>query len=164
MSSTGKVKRRVSTSLQIRKALVTDTKTIHTLVNQFANKDEMLPRSLNEIYENIRDFYVCLENDKIIGVAALHILWEDLAEIRSVAISQNYQGKGIGKKLVNKCLNEAKTLGVKKVFALTYHPGFFNKLGFNDIDKNALPQKIWGECLKCHKFPECNELAVIKEL
>jgi amino-acid N-acetyltransferase len=158
------VKRRVSTSLQIRKALVTDTKTIHTLVNQFANKDEMLPRSLNEIYENIRDFYVCLENDKIIGVAALHILWEDLAEIRSVAISQNYQGKGIGKKLVNKCLNEAKTLGVKKVFALTYHPGFFNKLGFNDIDKNALPQKIWGECLKCHKFPECNELAVIKEL
>jgi amino-acid N-acetyltransferase len=158
------VKKKVSTKLQIKKAVITDTKAIHTLVNQFANKDEMLPRSLNEIYENIRDFYVCLENDKIIGVAALHILWEDLAEIRSVAVSQNYQGKGIGKKLVNKCLTEAKTLGIKKVFALTYHPGFFKGLGFNDIDKNDLPQKIWGECLKCHKFPECNELAVIMEL
>ncbi|MBI5099259.1 MAG: N-acetyltransferase [Nitrospirae bacterium] len=158
------MKKKVSTKLQIKKAVITDTKLIHTLVNQFANKDEMLPRSLNEIYENIRDFYVCLENDKIIGVAALHILWEDLAEIRSVAVSQNYQGKGIGKKLVKKCLIEAETLGIKKVFALTYHPGFFKELGFNDIDKNALPQKIWGECLKCHKFPECNELAVIMEL
>ncbi len=164
MSSTRKVKRKVSTNLQIKKALVTDTKAIHTLVNQFANKDEMLPRSLNEIYENIRDFYVCLENDMIIGVAALHILWEDLAEIRSVAVSNNYQGQGIGKKLVKKCLDEAEKLGVKKVFALTYHPGFFKELGFADIDKNSLPQKIWGECLKCHKFPECNELAVIKEL
>ena len=164
MSFIKKVKKKVLTKLQIKKAVITDTKAIHTLVNQFANKDEMLPRSLNEIYENIRDFYVCLENDKIIGVAALHILWEDLAEIRSVAVSQNYQGKGIGKKLVNKCLIEAKTLGIKKVFALTYHPGFFKELGFNDIDKNDLPQKIWGECLKCHKFPECNELAVIMEL
>jgi len=151
-------------NLKIRKAVITDTKAIHTLVNQFANKNEMLPRSLNEIYENIRDFYVGLDSDKIIGAAALHILWEDLAEIRSVAVSNNYQGKGIGKKLVIKCLKEAEALGVKKIFALTYHPGFFKELGFNDIDKNALPQKIWGECLKCHKFPECNELAVIKEL
>lgn len=151
-------------NLKIRKAVITDTKAIHTLVNQFANKNEMLPRSLNEIYENIRDFYVGLDSDKIIGAAALHILWEDLAEIRSVAVSNNYQGRGIGKKLVTKCLKEAEALGVKKIFALTYHPGFFKELGFYDIDKNALPQKIWGECLKCHKFPECNELAVIKEL
>lgn len=158
------MKKKIASKYKIRKAVITDTKAIHALVNQFANKDEMLPRSLNEIYENIRDFYVCLDNEKIIGVAALHILWEDLAEIRSVAVSQNHQRKGLGKKLVIKCLKEAESLGVKKVFALTYHPGFFKELEFEEVDKNALPQKIWGECLKCHKFPECNELAVIKKL
>ncbi|RJQ22843.1 MAG: N-acetyltransferase [Nitrospiraceae bacterium] len=150
--------------LRIEKAVIKDAKTIHAFVNQFARKDEMLPRSLNEIYENIRDFFKCLDDGKIVGVAALHILWEDLAEIRSVAVSTAYQGKGIGKKLVKKCIVEAQALGLEKVFALTYQPGFFRELGFHDVDKNALPQKIWGECLKCHKFPECNELAVIKEL
>ncbi|MBI5408974.1 MAG: N-acetyltransferase [Nitrospirae bacterium] len=158
------MKTKISTKFQIKKATIKDVKTIHSLVNQFAVKNEMLPRSLNEIYENIRDFYVCRDDGKIVGVAALHILWEDLAEIRSVAVSSNYQRKGIGAKLIKKCLKEAETLEVEKVFALTYHPGFFRELGFHDIDKNALPQKIWGECLKCHKFPECNELAVIKEL
>ncbi len=122
----------------------------------------MLPRSLNEVYENIRDFFICVNNGSI--VAALHILWEDLAEIRSVAVLRKYQGKGIGKKLLRQCLKDAKALGVKKVFALTYNPVFFKDLGFKDIDKNTLPQKIWKECLKCHKFPECNETAVIKEL
>ena len=141
-----------------------DAKTIHTLVNQFAKKDEMLPRSLNEIYENIRDFFVCLEGNTMVGVGALHTLWEDLAEVRSVAVAPDHQGKGIGKKLVSRCLKEAAALGIEKVFALTYHPGFFMELGFQETDKNSLPQKIWGECLKCHKFPECNEIAVIKVL
>ncbi|MBI5741772.1 MAG: N-acetyltransferase [Nitrospirae bacterium] len=149
---------------QFKKATIKDAKTIHTLVNQFARKEEMLPRSLNEIYENIRDFFICTEDEKIIGVAALHVLWEDLAEIRSVAVSSNHQRKGIGKKLIKRCLSEAQVLGVEKVFALTYHPGFFRDIGFEDADKNSLPQKIWGECLKCHKFPECNEIAVIKAL
>lgn len=156
--------KKTSNNYQLKKATIGDAKLIHAFVNQFANRDEMLPRSLNEIYENIRDFYLCFDKKEIIGVAALHILWEDLAEIRSVAVSHKYQRRGLGKKLVKKCLKEAELLGVKKVFALTYHPGFFKELGFHDIDKNALPQKIWGECLKCHKFPECNELAVIKEL
>lgn len=141
-----------------------DAKEIHVLVNQFAKRDEMLPRSLNEIFENIRDFFVCSEDGQTVGTAALHVLWEDLAEIRSVAVTNSHQGKGIGKKLVKRCLREARALGVKKVFALTYHPGFFKELGFSDVDKNSLPQKIWGECLKCHKFPECNEIAVIKTL
>ncbi len=158
------MKKKILTNHQFRKATIGDAKLIHAFVNQFANRDEMLPRSLNEIYENIRDFYLCFDKKEIIGVAALHILWEDLAEIRSVAVSHKYQRMGLGKKLVKKCLREAELLGVKKVFALTYHPGFFKELGFHDIDKNSLPQKIWGECLKCHKFPECNELAVIKEL
>lgn len=141
-----------------------DAKEIHVLVNQFAKRDEMLPRSLNEIFENIRDFFICAEDGQTVGTAALHVLWEDLAEIRSVAVTNSHQGKGIGRKLVKRCLREARALGVKKVFALTYHPGFFKELGFSDVDKNSLPQKIWGECLKCHKFPECNEIAVIKTL
>ncbi|MBI5049342.1 MAG: N-acetyltransferase [Nitrospirae bacterium] len=150
--------------MNIRKGKVKDVKTIHSFINKFAKKDEMLPRSLNEIYENIRDFFVCAEKGKIKGTAALHILWEDLAERRSVAVVEEYQGKGIGKKLIEQCLKEARLLGVKRVFALTYNPEFFRKLGFEYIDKNVLPQKIWGDCLKCPMFPECEEIAVIKEL
>jgi len=150
--------------LQIRRATIKDATSIYSLVNKFAKKDEMLPRSLNEIYENIRDFFVCDTNWEIIGTSALHILWEDLAEIRSVAVSKEYQDKGIGKKLLKQCLKEAKVLGVKRVFALTYNPAFFRRFGFKEIDKNTLPQKIWGDCIKCPKFPKCEEVAVIKEL
>jgi amino-acid N-acetyltransferase len=124
----------------------------------------MLPRSLNEIYENIRDFFVCDNKGEIIGTSALHILWENLAEIRSLAVSKECQDKGIGKRLLERCLKEAKALGVKRVFALTYNPVFFRKFGFKEIDKNTLPQKIWGDCLKCPKFPKCEEVAVIKVL
>lgn len=150
--------------LKIKKATIKDVKTIHSLINKFAKRDEMLPRSLNEIYENIRDFFVCADNEKVIAVSALHVLWEDIAEIKSIAVSTKYRGKGIGKKLVSQCLKEACSLGVKKVFALTYNSKFFKELGFREIDKNTLPQKIWGDCLKCPKFPDCNESAVIKEL
>lgn len=150
--------------MRIKKAKVEDAKAIHLLVNKFAKKDEMLPRSLNEIYENIRDFFICTEKEKIMGAAALHILWEDLAEIRSVAVLEEYQGRGIGKKLIEQCLKEARIIGVKKVFALTYNPEFFKRLGFEDIDKNSLPQKIWGDCIKCPLFPECDEVAVVFEL
>ena len=151
-------------SFQFKKAILKDAKSIHTLVNKFARKEDMLPRSLNEIYENIRDFYVCLNNDSIVGTAALHILWDDLAEIRSVSVSTKYQRQGIGSKLIKNCLKEANKLGVNKVFALTYRPGYFKEFGFKEIDKNSLPHKIWGECLKCHKFPDCDESAVIKKL
>ncbi len=149
---------------KVRKALISDAKAIHSLVNAFADEKAMLPRSLNEIYENIRDFIVCTNNGSVVGVAALHILWEDLAEIRSVAVAGKYQHRGIGKRLVRQSLREARALGIKRVFALTYNPGFFTGLGFRDIDKNTLPHKIWGECLKCHKFPECDESAVIIDL
>lgn len=150
--------------MRIRKATIKDVKIIHSLVNKFAKENEMLPRSLNEICENIRDFFVCHEKNKVLGTAALHILWEDIAEIRSLAVVDEYQGKGIGRKLVEQCLKEAKTLGIKRVFALTYNPAFFKKFGFEDIDKNSLPQKIWGDCIKCPLFPECEEVAVIKML
>ncbi len=150
--------------MRIRKATIADVKDIHRIVNKLAKREKMLPRSLNEIYENIRDFFICTNKGKVIGLSALHILWEDLAEIRSMAVLNEYQGKGIGKRLINQCIKEARMLGVKKVFALTYTPEFFIELGFKKIDKNSLPQKIWGDCLKCPKFPECNEVAVIKEV
>lgn len=145
----------------IRKAKITDIKQIHKFVNEFAKKEEMLPRALNELYEGIRDFFVYEEDGIIKGVCALRILWEDLAEIRSLAVREEYQRLGIGKSLVKRCLKDAKDLGIKKVFALTYQPEFFKKIGFTEIDKAKLPHKIWGDCLKCPKFPECDEHAVI---
>ncbi len=149
--------------MKIRKASVKDVKIIHKLINEFAKKGDMLPRSLNELYENLRDFYVIEENSEVKGTCALHILWEDLAEIRSLAVKREYQNKGIGSLLVKKCLKEAKKLGIKNVFVLTYVPEFFKKLGFKEIDKSRLPQKIWGDCIKCPKFPECDESALIYE-
>ncbi len=150
--------------MKIRKAVVSDVKSIQRLINEFAKREEMLPRSLNELYENVRDFYVCEERGNIIGTCALHILWEDLAEIRSLAVLKNYQRMGIGKNLVKKSLQEARKFGIKKVFALTYNPQFFISLGFRMIDKSQLPQKIWGDCLRCPRFPECGEDAVIIDL
>lgn len=150
--------------MKIRKAETTEIKQVQKLINEFAKREEMLPRSLNDLYESIRDLYVYEDKGKIKGVCALHIMWDDLAEIRSLAVSKDLQGKGIGKRLLATCLKEAKQLGIKRVFALTYQPEFFGKMGFKDIDKSKLPQKIWGDCLRCPKFPECDEDAVIIEL
>ena len=150
--------------MKIRKARVQDARDIHTLINQYARKDDMLPRSLNEIYDNLRDYLLSEEDGSIIAVCAMHIVWDDLAEIRSLAVSKKYRGKDAGRKLIRKLLREAKTLGIKNVFALTYQPGYFKKLGFESIDKNDLPHKVWGDCLKCPKFPDCDEVAVIKRL
>jgi len=150
--------------LKIRKAKISDIKQIHKFVNEFAKKEEMLPRSLNDLYESMRDIYIYEDRGEMQGVCALHILWEDLAEIRSLAVSKESQGKGAGRSLLNACLKEAKGLGIKRVFALTYQPEFFLKNGFKGIDKSKLPQKIWGDCLRCPKFPECDEDAVIIEL
>lgn len=148
--------------MRIRKARIPDLKQVHKLINDFARKEEMIPRSFNEIYENIRDFLICEDNSEIFGVCALHILWEDLAEIRSLAVTPEYQSKGIGRKLIRRCISEAKALGVRRVFVLTYHPDIFRKMDFKDIDKAELPQKIWGDCIRCPKFPECDELALIR--
>ena len=150
--------------LQIRKAVVNDIKNVHRFINTHAKKGQMLPRTLNELYEHIRDLYLALENGNLLGVCALHCLWEDLAEIRSLVVTEEKRTRGIGKKLVTACIAEARKLGIKRVFALTYVPQFFHKVGFKDIDKSILPQKIWGDCLKCHKFPDCDEFAVIREL
>ena len=150
--------------MKIRKAKISDLKQAQKLVNDYAKREQMIPRSLNELYETVRDFIVCEFNGNVCGVCALHIMWEDLAEIRSLAVDNKYQKKGIGRNLVKQCLKEAKALGIKKVFALTYQPEFFKKLGFADTDKASLPQKIWGDCVRCPRFPECDENAVIIHL
>jgi len=148
----------------LRKAKIQDIKEIYNLVNHFAQKGEMLPRSQSELYENMRDFFVAEEDGRVIGCCALHILWDDLAEVKSLAVEESNQGKGIGRILVKACLDEARELGIKRVFALTFKPGFFEKLGFKRIDKEDLPRKVWGECIKCPFFPDCKEEAVIFEL
>ncbi len=147
----------------IRKAKIGDAKSIQSLINHYAEANLMLPRSLNEIYDNMRDFFVVEEDSKIVGCAALHIAWEDLAEIKSLAVNEGHKNKGWGKRLVLECLAEAKQLGTKKVFALTLIPDFFKKIGFERVSKKRLPQKIWGECINCIKFTECDEVAVMYE-
>ncbi len=150
--------------MKIRKARITDVKHIHKLINESAKKEDLLPRSLNDLYEKIRDFSVYEEKGRIKGACALHILWDNLAEIRSLVVAKESQKKGIGKKLLSSCLKETKSLGIKQVFALTYQTKFFKKNGFKPIDKAELPQKIWGDCLRCPKFPECDEEAFIIKL
>lgn len=137
-----------------------DVPELHKLINSFADRSEMLPRALNAIYENIRDFVVVEDGGKIVGCCALHITWGDLAEIRSLAVDESAHGRGYGKKLVEACLSDAREMGVPKVFALTYIPAFFEKLGFERVDKGTLPHKIWSECINCPKFPDCGEEAV----
>jgi len=148
----------------IRKACIADVKTIHKLLNTYAKDGMMLSRSLSDIYEALRDFYVFDEGGVVLGTVCLHICWEDLAEVRSLAVAEEAGLRGIGRQLVQSCLDEARELGLKRVFALTYKPGFFEKLGFHLIEKSELPHKIWGDCLKCAKFPECDEIAMSVEL
>jgi amino-acid N-acetyltransferase len=149
----------------IRSARITDAKEIHRLIEHYANKREMLHRSLNAIFESIQEFIVIKtsnKNNNIIGCGALHISWEDLAEIRSLAIVEKYQKIGFGRKLVAKLQNKAKKLDIKRIFTLTFKPQFFIKLGYNIIVKEALPHKIWSECVNCYLFPDCGEVSLLK--
>ncbi|MFQ3548123.1 MAG: N-acetyltransferase [Armatimonadota bacterium] len=148
----------------IRKAKIDDVPAIHRLINSFADAGEMLPRSLNAIYEGIRDFFVAEEDGKVVGCCALHVSWADLAEVKSLAVDSSMQGKGYGKELVLACLKEAKELGVEKVFALTYRPSFFLNLGFSKINRDDLPHKVWSECINCPKYPDCGEEALLLSL
>jgi amino-acid N-acetyltransferase len=145
----------------IRKAKFSDIKEIQRLINCYAQEGVLLPRSLNELYENIRDLFVWKEKRKLLGCCALHISWENLAEIKSLAVSRKARRKGIGSRLLQSALSEAKGLGMKRVFALTNQEKFFKRNGFKKIKKEKLPHKIWGECIRCPKFPDCDEVAMI---
>jgi len=143
---------------------MSDVKGIHGLITEYARKGDMLPRSLADIYENLRDYFVFEETDgNLVGSAAIHIMWEDLAEVRSLAVREGEMRRGIGTQLVESCISEAIVLGIGRVFALTYKPGFFERLGFHIVDKSELPQKIWTDCLKCSKFPDCDEVALVAD-
>jgi amino-acid N-acetyltransferase len=149
----------------MRKAKISDVRSIHALITHFADQGLLLPRSLSEIYDHLRDYTVIqTSDDNIVGVAALHICWEDLAEVKSLAVHEDYQARGMGRQLVEHCLSEALALGIYRVFTLTYQSKFFKKLGFNLVDKSLLPQKIWADCIKCPKFPDCDEIAMLVEL
>jgi amino-acid N-acetyltransferase len=147
--------------VKVEKANIGDVQQMHELINRFANKGEMLPRALSELYENLRDFFVIRDNDKVIACVSLHISWVDLAEIRSMAVSEERQSQGIGAMLIDACMVEAKALGIPMVFCLTYKPSVFAKHDFKQIDKLDLPRKVWTECFRCPKFPDCDEVALI---
>lgn len=147
-------------NILIRPARMSDVKDIHSLLQQFATKGLLLGRSISSLYDQLRDFVV-FDDKGIQGVCALHICWENLAEIRSLAVAEQHQGKGVGRQLVHSCLDEARSLEIGQVFTLTYQAAFFKKLDFVDIEKNDLPHKIWSDCLQCPKFPDCDEEALI---
>ena len=144
----------------IRPALMGDVKEIHALLKHFAGKELLLGRSISSLYDHLRDFVVYDDNG-VQGVCSLHICWDDLAEIRSLAVAEDKQGLGIGEALVKVCLEEAKHLDIGQVFTLTYQVPFFRKLHFTDIDKRDLPHKVWSDCLNCPQFPDCDEEAMI---
>jgi amino-acid N-acetyltransferase len=151
----------IKKSYTVEKAKIVDVPQIHKLINSFADKGQMLPRPLSEIYESIRDFFVIRDGEEVIACAALHVAWSDLAEIRSVAVAESSQKKGVGAMMVNACLKEAQDLGIPSVFCFTYRPEFFKKHRFVDIDKMELPRKVWTDCFRCPKFPNCDEIALI---
>ncbi len=148
----------------VQKASLKDVPQIHQLVNSFAERGEMLARPLSELYETIRDFFVCIEDGKLVGCSALHISWSDLAEVKSVAVAEGSQGKGVGHDLVQACIEEARSLGIPSIFCLTLRPHFFEALEFTRVDRNELPRKVWTECYRCSKFPDCDEIALIKQI
>lgn len=150
--------------MKVEKAKIADVPRIHKLVNYFAAQGQMLPRSLSEIYENLRDFFVVRDGDEIVACVALHICWHDLVEIKSLAVAEGQQGAGVGTALVKECIEDAKSLGVPTIFCLTYQPAFFAQFGFDRIGLMELPRKIWGECQRCHKYPDCDETAMILRL
>ncbi len=138
---------------------------IQELIRTFADRKLMIRRSLGELYESIREFLVATdESGRVVGCVALHVFWEDLAELKCLAVSESAQGKGVGKSLVEECWNAARELEIKTVFALTYVDHFFEKCGYHKIDKADLPHKIWNECVRCPLFPNCNEIALIRSV
>jgi amino-acid N-acetyltransferase len=150
--------------MEIAQAKIKDAKAIYSLINFYAEHDRMLFRSMADIYENLQTFLVSRENANVIGCCALQIIWGDLAEIKSLAVNDQFIGTGVGKALVRASVEYAKELGIKKIFALTLTPEFFLKSGFKTVDRNSLPMKVWSDCAKCPKQQNCDETAVILDI
>jgi amino-acid N-acetyltransferase len=151
----------------VRKAKIQDVKSIHEILNNYANQFILLPRSLSELYDHLRDFYVIENSDaqgNILGMCALSVSWENLGEIRSLVVLKGSQRRGLGSQLVEACLAEAVELGLSEVFVLTLITDFFTRFGFRQVEKSILPHKIWADCIKCPRFPDCDEVAMILKL
>lgn len=150
----------------IRKAKISDVRAIHKILSLYAKQGILLGRSLSDLYDQLRDFivYIDAQSGQVEATCALNICWEDIAEIRSLAVARDYCSKGIARKMVQCCLDEASQLGIEKVFVLTYVPDFFKKMGFHPVDKSVLPHKVWADCIKCVKFPDCEEDALMIEI
>ncbi len=147
-----------------RKATFADVEAMHKLINDYAAQGLMLGRSRNVFYESLRDFIIAEDDGAVRGVGALHLIWDELAEVRAMAIDSTVTHQGVGREIVAQLVEEAKSLGIKSIFTLTYQPGFFAKLGFQEIPKEQLSQKVWKECINCPKFPNCDEIALIRNL
>ncbi len=152
------------TEIRIERATLTDVEAMKGILDHFAAEGQLLARSRLDLYEGIRDFWVAREGDALVGVAALHVCWIDLGEVRSLAVRPDRQGRGAGRRLVDACLAEARDLGLRRLFALTYRPGFFSKVGFREVPKSGLPHKVWQVCIQCVKFPDCDEVAMMREM
>ena len=148
----------------VERATPVDAREICDLINLWASRGQMLPRTLGETYENIRDFFVVREAGRLVGCAALHITWSDLAELKSLAVDEERQSAGYGRALAEACVAEGRALGLQRLFALTYRPGFFERLGWEQADVMSLPRKVWNECYRCPKFPGCEEIAMVLDL
>ena len=151
----------------LRKARIGDVKTIHRMINASSGKGEILPRSLMDIYGSLRDFFIYFDESEqaVAGICAMNIIWENLAEIRSLYVEEGYRKHGIARKLVEACISEAITIGLFRIFTLTNSPGFFKRLGFKEVDRSTLSEKIWSDCFRCSKYPDyCDEVAMIVEL
>ena len=147
----------------IRKPSLKDAPGIQKLIQHYAERQFLLPRTVSQVIENLREFIVCEQEGEIIGCSALH-LWSDLAEIRSLAVAEHYWRRGVGSILIQACIREAKEFGVKTIFVLTYQPEFFERLGFTRAAKERFPHKIWVDCANCPHFPNCTETALVMEL
>jgi amino-acid N-acetyltransferase len=146
------------------KAKMSDIKPIYNMLTYYSQKELLLARPLSEIYDFLRDFFVSRREGEIVGICALHLCWENLAEIRSLAVKEEFQRRGIGSYLVQACLQEAMSFGITRVFTLTYQPGFFQRFGFKEVEKTSLPHKIWADCIRCPKYPDlCDEIALLWE-
>lgn len=151
--------------MNIRPARVGDVPAIHDLIRRFADRKLMIRRSLGELYESIREFFVAIDDDgRVIGCAALHVFWSDLAELKCLAVSEAAQGHGVGRRLVEACWDAARDLELETVFTLTYVPDFFEKCGYHRVEKSELPHKIWNECVRCPLFPNCTEVALVRSV
>lgn len=152
-------------SIILRKARIQDVKAIHALLMDCSRQGLLLPRSFSQLYSHLRDFFVLHQDGGgLLGCCALSIAWEDLAEVRSLAVIPDLRGQGWGRRLVEACLSDAVTIGIYRVFTLTYQMNFFKHLGFEMVSKDHLPQKVWADCLHCPKFPDCDEIAMIYEM